>query len=162
MPSIMRRERVAWPVGSLADEVVGADRMADFRPALCAPVLDEAGLAHIGPEAFHLAHRRVRGVPEQRNQTRPKETSFALYFILLKGPAFGSDVKINEPCPPQAWKVLRRGISCRRGAQKTCSVFGNRRPCRDIRRRKLLHGVSGLAVTAHRGQNIRDFAKASG
>src|SRR5262245_35527606 len=111
MPSIMRRERVAWPVGSLADEVVGADRMADFRPALCAPVLDEAGLAHIGPEAFHLAHRRVRGVPEQGKRARIKEAGVTPFFILLKRAALGSDVEINEPCRPteeiQARKILR-------------------------------------------------------
>ena len=51
--------RCSSPPSSNADEVVGAHGAAEFRPAARAPVLDEAGLAHIGLEAFRLAHRRV-------------------------------------------------------------------------------------------------------
>src|SRR5207253_9855976 len=49
--------------GSLACEIVRTHRMAQIRPALRAPVIDEAGFANERFEAFRLAQGAVFGKP---------------------------------------------------------------------------------------------------
>src|ERR1700694_387806 len=97
--------------------------MAEFGPALRAPVIDEARLAHDRLEPLRLAHRGIGGTPERSSVDRRKVTRVDIAFIKIENTAGGSNVKVDPVQIPQAREGLRRGRGRRGRAQETRSSF---------------------------------------
>src|SRR5262245_52629204 len=79
-----------------ADEVVGADGPAEFRPAFCAPIIHEAEFANKGLEPIRLAQSRSIDHPQLVDFPRRQEPVGSIFFEHLKE-AFGrAHVKVDE------------------------------------------------------------------
>jgi len=60
---------------SIADEIVGALRPTEVWPALCAPVIDDAGFARGRLETLGLAQGRRRRMPQIHHREHPDAAS---------------------------------------------------------------------------------------
>src|SRR5439155_19557874 len=105
------KAEVGFIAASRADEVVGSCGVAEFRPALGAPVLHYAGFAHEGLEALRLAHGCVGRMPEQRivSTAGDIEAGFSPFFERLKRSKGSANVKVDKPQGAQSRQALRRG-----------------------------------------------------
>src|SRR5262249_6810644 len=108
---------------STALEIVACGGMAEWRPAVHAPVIDKAQAAHMRLEPLGLAHRGQGGVPDQRQLAKTPEALLSFAFIKLKS-AFGSaNMKVNPAELAKRWKVLRLGRPHRCCAQSRAASF---------------------------------------
>src|SRR5215471_19436822 len=105
-----RAERGHCPTCSMTFEIVAARGVAPLRPATCAPIVDHAGLAFEGFEAFRLSHGCVCRVPEIGHGKSGQEVDIRPSFVVIEDALRSSDVKEDEvEALRQAWKVRRRG-----------------------------------------------------
>src|ERR1700752_442722 len=79
---------------SIALEIIGADGMAQIRPAARPIIVDKAGVPKISLEPLGLAQRGMQGMPQRSKEDSEVRLNIALGC--LKGSVGCSDVRVNE------------------------------------------------------------------
>src|SRR6185503_13181970 len=90
------RRRSFPSAASIADEVIGGRRMAEFGPSFRAPIFDEAGFADVLLEPLGLADGRVGRMPKSRKVYGGRPTDLEIALMPIKHAIGGADVQIDE------------------------------------------------------------------
>src|ERR1051326_6247024 len=137
---------------SIAGEIIRTDGMAQIRPALGAPIVDETSPARVGLEALRLAHGGVCGMPERFRIARTGDIAAVLPSLVKLKDALGCPyIEIDECERPERWQALRCSRLDRRCAQKTNRVLSYSRGIKPGRH--LFDDIDSFGVPAHRRVN---------
>ena len=127
------------PAPLIADKIVGGCGLAEFRPALHAPLIDVTGLAHQSFEALRLAQYGVRVAPKEGT-----EDAMAIWPGGMRPKISKNQTRVERPFwvkNPRIGPKRRVAESSDRGTKVSNPL---RQPC-----------YSNTPIKARRGSNAR-------